>query len=80
MRINIQCFGITRDIIGQRSIDVDMEYPSSVSDLRKLLFLRYPGLERLKTLSVAVNEDYADADPSIRSGDMVVLIPPVSGG
>ncbi|EEL48904.1 Molybdopterin converting factor (Subunit 1) [Bacillus cereus Rock3-44] len=31
-------------------------------------------------LMVAINEEYANADDKIQSGDVVALIPPVSGG
>jgi sulfur-carrier protein len=29
---------------------------------------------------VAINEEYANEDDKIKSGDIVALIPPVSGG
>jgi molybdopterin converting factor small subunit len=49
--------------------------------LLALLERRHPGLKGcLGGVRVAVNECFAEAAESIRSGDVVALIPPVAGG
>ncbi len=80
MQIKIVAFGIARDIIGQPAIHFDMQGGNTVADLRKALSEQYPRLDALASLSIAVNQEYANNDVLIEASDEVVLIPPVSGG
>jgi len=36
--------------------------------------------DRTRHFNVAVNDEYADMDTALNSGDLVVFIPPVAGG
>lgn len=76
----VQLFGITREIIGARQIEVEASSASRVSDLLALLRDRYPALGGLRSLLVAVNGEYADPDQPVSVNDEIALIPPVSGG
>lgn len=78
--MQITCFGITKDIAGKDVISIDGDQVRTISDLKKALFLKYPEMKTLKSLSIAVNEEYAEDNDSINHGDDIVLIPPVSGG
>ena len=78
--MQITCFGITRDIAGKDVITIDGDQVKTISDLKKMLFLTYPEMKALKSLSIAINEEYAEDNDSINEGDDIVLIPPVSGG
>ena len=78
MKVQITAYGIARDIAG-RSFELEVE-GATVRDLRTALLLAYPPLASLKSLMVAVNENYAGDDALINPEDVVVLIPPVSGG
>jgi molybdopterin synthase sulfur carrier subunit len=40
----------------------------------------YPALEKLRSLFIAVNQQYAEDNQSINETDEIALIPPVSGG
>jgi molybdopterin synthase sulfur carrier subunit len=80
MKINILCFGITREIIGNFEYALETEKPLTVSQLREELVSRFPDFAKLQSLQIAVNEEYAAADTIIQFTDEVVLIPPVSGG
>ncbi|MCU0447083.1 MAG: molybdopterin converting factor subunit 1 [Microscillaceae bacterium] len=80
MNIQIQLFGITRDIVGQNQCQVSLTDSATVADLLQQLKIDYPELARLSSLLVAVNSEYADNQTLIRLGDEVALIPPVSGG
>lgn len=80
MQIKILPFGITREIIGEPTINLVEDDAINVGDFRKILFKRYPALERLHSLAIAVNGAYAANEIMIQPGDEVVLIPPVSGG
>jgi len=79
--MKIISFGVTKDITGALYLDVETgENPLSVKELKEYLFNAYPRLQNLKTLSIAVNNEYATNETMVTDKDEVALIPPVSGG
>lgn len=80
MRITILAFGIARDIVGGSTLDTELPEECSVAGLREILFSRYPALQNLASLAIALNAEYAQDDQMVDARDEVVLIPPVSGG
>lgn len=78
MTIELLRFGIVREIINVNS--VELKEGSNVGDLRKKLLDLYPDLSALRSLAIAVNEEYKTDAYSFCLGDEVALIPPVSGG
>ena len=80
MKLKIQLFGITKEIIGDSEIDMQISDNQTVNELLVDLKKQSPGLEKLSSLWVAVNEDYAESDYILQNNDIVALIPPVSGG
>lgn len=78
MKLNVQAYGIVRDIAG-RAFEVEMQ-GNTVGELRQALIARYPDLSALASLMVAVNKAYATDEVRLQPDDEVVLIPPVSGG
>jgi molybdopterin converting factor subunit 1 len=79
MKIKIKAFGITKDILGNREVQLDIP-EQTVAELRQHLIKTYPTLSGLKSILVAVNNAYADDDVLLKETDEVALIPPVSGG
>ncbi|MCV9386932.1 molybdopterin converting factor subunit 1 [Reichenbachiella ulvae] len=80
MTITILAFGIARDLFGDRTIKLDLKGGETVAEVMSLLKDRYEGLKQLKSVVLAVNEDYVEDDYQIKSGDELAIIPPVSGG
>jgi len=78
--IKIKAFGITREIVGKRELVIEMNGDKTVSGLRKILDEKYPGMKGLKSLLIAVNNEYADDTTLLKDEDEIALIPPVSGG
>lgn len=78
--VSVLLFGITRELVGQSKLSFPLPPDASVSHLLATLKSAYPRLGELKSLLVAVNNEYADADTRITSADEIALIPPVSGG
>ena len=84
--MQILLFGVTKDIVGSSSLSIPTtEFrcgtrPKTVGELRSLLGNSFPDLEKLSSLSIAVNNAYADDDKEINTFDEIALIPPVSGG
>jgi molybdopterin converting factor subunit 1 len=80
MKINILTFGIVKDIIGSRNMELELPEGSSVGYLKEILVASFPAFSDLKSLQVAVNEEFASNELVITSKDAIALIPPVSGG
>jgi len=80
MEIEVLLFGITSDIIGKKSILFNIPTEITVSEFKQEIIKRYPILNSHNSFSIAVNMEYATDEVAINSGDVVALIPPVSGG
>lgn len=76
--INILLFAGLKDRLGKDKLTWDC-LPIQVKDLRHEL-AKIKGLERMDQVMIAVNEAYVKEDAEIKPGDVVALIPPVSGG
>ncbi|WP_195574374.1 molybdopterin converting factor subunit 1 [Paenibacillus sp. 1001270B_150601_E10] len=76
--IRIYYFAALKDVVGMSEEKLELE-DCTVHALKEHLVKRYPALAAA-TYFVAVNEEYATEDDQIHSGDVVALIPPVSGG
>jgi molybdopterin converting factor subunit 1 len=80
MKIRILAFGIAREIMGSRNLEVDVSEGTTVSDLRKKISDSYPPLKDLKHLHLSLNGDYTDGKEVVSEQDEIAIIPPVSGG
>jgi molybdopterin converting factor subunit 1 len=76
----VKAFGISHEIIGQRELMIELQNGYSVGRLKADLYARFPRLQHLRSLFIAVNSEYADNDRPLADGDEIALIPPVSGG
>ncbi len=74
------CFGIARDITGQRMLQRPATPGLTAGELQQTLLREYPDFQTLASLKLAVNQSYATEDTPIAAGDEVAIIPPVSGG
>ena len=80
MTIEILAFGVTKDIVGGTLLNFEIESGSSVKDLKEKLQQTYPKMRELKSLLIAVNEEYGNEEYILTERDEIALIPPVSGG
>jgi molybdopterin synthase sulfur carrier subunit len=78
-RYKVKAFGITKDLLGGREAFIETT-GTTVGDLRSALGEKYPELSDLRSLYIAVNNDYADDTVLLKDSDEIALIPPVSGG
>ena len=79
MKLKIKTFGIARDIMGGKEVEVEMS-GNTVNLLRASLMEKYPQLENLRSLFIAVNQNYSEDTTLLVESDEIALIPPVSGG
>jgi molybdopterin converting factor subunit 1 len=61
-------------------LELELPEGSTVTDLKKELFEKYAAFAELKSLYIALNNDYADEKMILKEGDEIAIIPPVSGG
>jgi MoaE-MoaD fusion protein len=76
MQVRVRLFAGLRERAGAAELELELPEGAVVGD----------ALDRMRTLTdgvrvvMAVNQEYADAEAPLHSGDEVALIPPVSGG
>lgn len=80
MNINILAFGIAKDIIQSQQLAFEVKTGATVGILKEQLCAQFPEFQRLKSLAIAVNEEYQEDDFVLSERDEIVIIPPVSGG
>lgn len=80
MTTKILLFGITTDLLGASSLDLEIPVNSSIADFKQHLLAKHPVLENINSYAIAVNESYASDEIIITENDVIAIIPPVSGG
>ncbi len=80
MKIRVLTFGIARDITGAGTLDVQLPEGATIDTAHQYFREKYPALNRLSSLLIALNAEYASSETVLRENDEIALIPPVSGG
>ena len=81
MRVTVRLFARLRDITGAAELGRDIVPGATIGSVWRQLVAEFPelaGYER--SISSAVNADYARMDQPVRDGDEIAFLPPVSGG
>lgn len=76
--ITVLLFAHLQEEFGANELKIDGEH-MTVAELKHLIEQKYQ-VTISEQMMVAVNEEYANEDDNIQTGDVVALIPPVSGG
>jgi molybdopterin converting factor subunit 1 len=81
MRVTVRLFARLRDIAGAAELTRDIAQGATIRSVWRQLAGEYPGLGQYeRSISSAVNADYARMDQVLSDGDEVAFLPPVSGG
>jgi molybdenum cofactor cytidylyltransferase len=81
MRLSVRLFALARERAGRSEVDVELESPATVKDLRGALREQIPQLGLLCAAAmISVDEEYAPDETAIDRGSRLAVIPPVSGG
>jgi molybdopterin converting factor subunit 1 len=77
----VRLFARLRELTGAGELTRDLPDGSTAQDVWNALAQEYPPLaEYTKAIAVAVNEDYSRLTATVKDGDEVAFLPPVSGG
>jgi molybdopterin converting factor subunit 1 len=81
MRITVRLFARLREFAGAGELVRDVTADASVSDIWRALEAEFPAMAPYaRSVSAAVNAEYARMDARVSEGDEVAFLPPVSGG
>jgi molybdopterin synthase sulfur carrier subunit len=80
MILKLTAFGIAKDILGKRVLEIELKKDSKIADLKVLLLTQYPDFSKLANLTFAVDEAYQNDDFLLSANQEIVIIPPVAGG
>lgn len=80
MKIQVLLFGITTDLLGTSSLEIEVPSTASISIFIEQLLTKHPQLENIESYAIAVNEEYASNETMLKENDVIAIIPPVSGG
>ncbi len=81
MKIKLLYFSSLKDKLKKSSEEIEVDENIIVSQLLDFLKEKYPAIkDNLDNVMIAVNEEYKDKNYLLKDGDVVALIPPVSGG
>ena len=81
MRVTVRLFARLRDLAGSGELVREVETPATIETVWRSLVDEMPDLRQYeRTMSVAVNAEYAKMSAKVADGDEVAFLPPVSGG
>lgn len=81
MRVNVRLFARLRELVGAGDLVVDAPAGATVKDVWTALVAAHPSAAAYeRSLSCAVNLEYARMTAPVAEGDEVAFLPPVSGG
>lgn len=81
MVVTVRLFARLREIVGAADVPVVLPEHATVLDAWQAIGGRFSGLSAYTgSVSCAVNQDYARMTATLKDGDEVAFLPPVSGG
>ena len=81
MRVTVRLFARLRDIAGAAELSRDLASGATIGDVWRQLANEFPELANYeRSISTAINADYAKMDRVVDDGDEIAFLPPVSGG
>ncbi|MFP5263615.1 MAG: molybdenum cofactor biosynthesis protein MoaE [Blastocatellia bacterium] len=81
IKITALLFGQAREFAGASSLDLEVEEPATVQRAFAVIKALHPKLAEMeRSLLFAVNEEYASPSRVLAAGDLLAILPPVSGG
>ncbi len=81
LTITLRFFGQLRELTNTEETPIQVKEGTRIEDLIWLVGERFPVTkEHLKIVSFSIDNEYAAKDAVLREGNVVGLLPPISGG
>lgn len=81
MHVTVRLFARLRDLVGAGELQRAVPEAATVASVWEGLVEEYPAIAPYaESISCAVNAEYARMTTTLRDGDEVAFLPPVSGG
>lgn len=81
MHVKVRLFAAFRDIVGVKEEDLDLEAGTTVQMLLDGYIRRFPQMAKFREhIILSVNKEYGAPARTLKEGDEVSFLPPVSGG
>jgi molybdopterin converting factor subunit 1 len=81
MRVTVRLFARLRDITGASEMPREIARGATIGAVWHELAGEFPALVAYeRSISSALNADYARMDAEVHDGDEIAFLPPVSGG
>lgn len=81
MRVKVQLFARLRELAGRGECECEVPPGATVEDVWRALCREHQALGPFgRSISCAVNEDFAPMRSVVSEGDAIAFLPPVSGG
>jgi sulfur-carrier protein len=81
VRVTVKLFARLRDVAGTGEIVREVPAGATVRSVWSELVAEFPAIASYeRSISTAINADYAKMDEVLADGDEVAFLPPVSGG
>ena len=79
--MNVKLFARLRELVGAGDLALEVPGGTTVADVWAALVAAHPAADAYaRSMSCAVNLDYARMTTTVTDGDEVAFLPPVSGG
>ena len=79
--MNVKLFARLRELVGKGDLTLEVPGGTTVADVWAALVAAHPAADAYaRSMSCAVNLDYARMTTTVADGDEVAFLPPVSGG
>jgi len=81
MSVTVRLFARLRELVGAGDLTLDIPADATVADVWAAVVAAHPEAGAYaRSMSCAVNLEYAKMTAPVRDGDEVAFLPPVSGG
>jgi molybdopterin converting factor subunit 1 len=81
VRVKVLFFGRLKELTGRAEDSVEFADSTTIEQLFALYSARHPDLAKYRSSVVASrNQEFVSWDTSLRAGDEIGFLPPVSGG
>ena len=80
MKVNVKFFGIFQEAAQTQEVKIEIKKGTRVNELYHQILSSFPEKKRFPRVLFAVNQDFVKSSQTLKEGDELSLIPPMSGG